>query len=335
MQPGISTVDESHSLTNWTVRQSIDFLETRDPTRPFCLYTSFSKPHPPLDPCLSYWMLYQNAQVPSPLHGDWSQNVEMIDDGWLQPTWIGSAADALSKEQIIQCRRAYYALITQIDYNLGLLFARLRELNLLDSTLILFTADHGDMLGDHHFGAKTVPLEGAAHIPMLMMPPTGVLEEKRGTVENSLVCLADVLPTFCGVAGIEKQDLPDTDGMDLCGVIEGQNQREQLMIRYNGYHTILKDNFKYAFCEKGGSELMFDLARDPYEQHELIRAGTHREIHRELRGILAAQMQAQNHPACKDGELVSTEEPRPRRRVRAYPWPGFHHPLHTPLDLIH
>jgi len=66
MTPVISTVHERESLTHWTVRRSIDFLETRDDTRPFFLWTSFTKPHPPFDPCANYWALYANREVAPP-----------------------------------------------------------------------------------------------------------------------------------------------------------------------------------------------------------------------------------------------------------------------------
>ena len=84
--PVISTVDEVNSLTYWTVRRSIDFLETRDETRPFFLWTSFTKPHPPWDPCANYWALYQNREVPERVLGDWSSTVETTPQAFLKPT---------------------------------------------------------------------------------------------------------------------------------------------------------------------------------------------------------------------------------------------------------
>ena len=78
MYPALATVPESHSLTHWTVRRSIEFLETRDPTRPFCLHTSFSKPHPPWDPCLNYWQLYQNATMPEAHLGNLSNEASDV-----------------------------------------------------------------------------------------------------------------------------------------------------------------------------------------------------------------------------------------------------------------
>ena len=209
MEPAISTVDESQSLTRWIVNRGIDFLETRDTTRPFFLNVGFSKPHPPYDPCMNYWQLYANMELRPPVLGNWSQDPAKIPAGFMSPTWQLNGIDRLSPQVIQQARRAYYACITQIDYNLGHLFARLRELGLLDDTLIVFSADHGEMLGDHHMGAKTVFLEGSAHIPMLIRGPERLIpRELTGLQSDELVCLADLMPTFLSAAGREQRPAP-------------------------------------------------------------------------------------------------------------------------------
>ena len=72
-EPVISTVDVKDSITSWIAEESIDFLETRDTTRPFFLWTSFTKPHPPFDPCRDFWELYDNIPMPDAVTGDWSR----------------------------------------------------------------------------------------------------------------------------------------------------------------------------------------------------------------------------------------------------------------------
>jgi len=116
IEPVISTVHETDSLTYWTVKRSIDFLETRDDTRPFFSWTSFTKPHPPFDPCANYWALYSNREVPEPIYGDWSESLEKIPKGFMRLTYLLNNAYRLSPEQMKDVKRAYYACITQIDY---------------------------------------------------------------------------------------------------------------------------------------------------------------------------------------------------------------------------
>lgn len=68
-------------------------------------------------------------------------------------------------------RRAYYACITQVDYQLGRIFGAMRENDLFKDTWVIFTSDHGEMLGDHHMSQKNLFFEGSAHVPLLIMPP--------------------------------------------------------------------------------------------------------------------------------------------------------------------
>lgn len=332
MEPGIATVHENDSLTRWTVERGIRFLEIRDDTRPFCLYLGFSKPHPPLDPPLNYWTLYQNRTIPDPIYGDWSQDPDKLPSGFMEATWALNGCDRWSLESIREMRRAYYALITQIDYQLGLLFARLRELNELDNTYILFTSDHGEMLGDHHMGAKNVFLEPSAHVPYILRP-TDDLKELRGTTCDSIACMADILPTFCNLADAE---IPGRcDGIDLLAQAKGEKRRDRLFHLVNHTTGILDGHLKYTWSRAGGDELLFDLASDPKEQHELIRAGNHEAEHQRLRRVLAEEMERYGHTFARDGDLVVTEPVLERCKRRTDAGPGFISADHEGHDVRH
>lgn len=224
MEPGVSTVDETASLTHWTVDRSIDFLETRDDTRPFFLWTSFAKPHPPLDPCRNYWEMYRDRPVPAPVRGDWSAMLDDVPPGFLASSFHLNMCHRFSDDLIADIRRAYYACITQIDYNLGMLFARLRELDLLENTWIMFTSDHGEMLGDHRMGAKSVGMEGSAHIPMLVKPPGG-----HGSADDRL---RGLLVERLAAAGSDAV----RDGKLVCRN-PGLGLEDLLKNTWPGYHT--------------------------------------------------------------------------------------------------
>ncbi len=335
MAPGISTVEESNSLTHWTVDRSIDFLEARDSTRPFFLWTSFSKPHPPLDPCRNYWELYRDAQVPDPVTGNWSAEVDAIAAGWRDPSLRLNMVWRYTPQQIQLIRRAYYACITQIDYNLGLLFARMREMDLLKNTLILFTSDHGDMLGDHHLGAKSIGLEGSAHVPMLIRPPQAdwvFTEKRRGSVCDDLVCLADVLPTCLAFAGVKAPDNLALDGLDMLTTAAGGKAREWLFGSGESFHFVRKGTHKYLYENLGGSELLFDIERDPYEQHDLVRAGGHKAVLADFRVKLLEHLQSIKHPSVREGKIVP--KGNPSALLHANAWPGFHSKL-LPAEVAH
>ena len=332
MEPGFATVHENHSLTRWTVERGVRFLETRDDSRPFCLYLGFSKPHPPLDPPANYWSLYQNRSMPEAVYGDWSQDLNELPAGFMKDTWSLNGCDRWSPESIRETRRAYCALITQIDYQLGLLLARLRELGELDKTVILFTSDHGEMLGDHHMGAKGVFLEPSAHVPLIVRP-TAEWNQLRGTTCDSIACMADILPTFCTAAGAEVPDR--CDGIDLFAQATGDARRDRLFHLCKPTTGVLDGHLKYTWSMAGGEELMFDLASDPLEQTDLIRAGTHTAERDRLRCLLAGEMQKNNHAFAKNGTLAP-DQPKPvRAEVRKTAWPGWHSSDHTRQDVLH
>lgn len=335
MEPVISTIEEPWSLTRWIVNRAIDFVETRDTTRPFFLNVGFSKPHPPYDPCMNYWQLYAGMQMPAPVFGEWSRDPASIPPGFMSPTWSLNKIDRFGPDMVQQVRRAYYACITQIDYNLGNLFSRLRELNILDNTLIVFSADHGDMLGDHHMGAKTVFLEGSAHIPMLVRGPDSLVPPQlRGTQSDALVCLADIMPTLLNVAGVSPNTRPHMDGIDLLEVIGGRaKSRESFVGAYGDQFCTISHGHKYLFCSSGGGELLFNMRADPLETNDLSRQAGSRDIRNRLRHELAQAVHASGNPAASETDMkVLAEEPA---REQVGHWPGFHSRDHTPSDVLH
>ncbi|MCZ7646683.1 MAG: sulfatase-like hydrolase/transferase [Planctomycetota bacterium] len=335
MEPGANALPESHSLTHWIVDRSVNFIETRDTSRPFFLWTSFSKPHPPFDPCPNYWQMYEHVDVPLPVYGDWSKTIEDVPQGFAQPTYVLNNVHRFDEALLKACKRAYYACITQIDYNLGILFARLRELGLLERTTIVFTSDHGELLGDHHLGAKSIYLEGSAHVPLIVRPAKGVLDAARGSRCDELACLADLLPTFVNLAGAKIPADRAIDGLDLLALQRGEARRERFFGQGKDHHAVVEGRYKYTFTTLGGGELLFDLEADPYERRELIRAGKHAEVHARLKGCLVEHLAAQNHPAVKDGKLSATDPAPSAAEIRArHSWPGFHS-REQPSEVLH
>jgi arylsulfatase A-like enzyme len=195
-----------------------------------------------------------------------------------------SQTQRLGDVELAQVRQAYAALVSQVDYQLGELFGMLNDTKLLENTLIIFTSDHGDMLGDHWMGGKCVPFEASARVPMIVRLPHAMRAHQtpgRGQVSNALVCLADILPTCLSAAHIPKAD--GIDGIDLFRSWRGEEQRDTLFGTCGFMHYIRENQWKYCRETLGGSELLFDLAADPLEQHDLVRSGTQTEILTALR----------------------------------------------------
>jgi arylsulfatase A-like enzyme len=338
--PVISTVEEQNSLTHWTVKRSVDFLETRDETRPFFMWTSFAKPHPPFDPCLNYWNLYANQEISSPVYGDWSQDLQAMPQGFLASTYTLNSTHRMSNDQLKNMKRAYYACITQIDYQLGLLFSRMREMGILEKTWIIFTSDHGEMLGDHRMGAKSVFLEGSTHIPLIVRPPLtdidGVYKleasQFRGRRISHLAQLTDIMPTILAAARVEIPE--DIDGLDLMTFTTEQGANERIFIGECGDYqfAVMDKQFKYTVTAFGKEELLFDLVKDPMEQNNLAGKQEFCEIQQNLKTVLLTHLEKHNSRMFENGELKNKGTINSAADVAR--WPGLHS-LHDESDLLH
>jgi arylsulfatase len=259
--------DDLHP-THWTVNQALDFLRRRDPTCPFFLTVSFIAPHPPLQPPAFYFERYLRQELPSPIIGDWASPTgpDLGGNDLVAPSRINLKGEALRS-----CRAAYYGLINQIDDELR------RLLNPVDgilvqtqgNTVVLFTSDHGEMLGDHYLWRKSVPYESSAHIPLLLRAPAR-FGLPRGGVVDGVCCLEDVMPTLLDLAGV---DIPESvEGRSLLPLAraEAASWREYVTIEHSPLHQSLTDGReKFIWWVRDGHEQFFDLTVDPQELHDL------------------------------------------------------------------
>ena len=148
---------ESHTYPAWVVDRALDFLKKRDPTTPFFLNLSIFSPHPPLAPSQAYFDYYDRLDLGAPVIGDWVEPFDGPAHG-LNPEGGEQRVD-LDAAVMHRSRAGYYGLIHELDAQLGRLLNALG--GLLENTLILFTSDHGEMLGDHHLFGKCEPRQRA------------------------------------------------------------------------------------------------------------------------------------------------------------------------------
>ena len=137
-----------------------------------------------------------------------------------------------TEAQMLEARRAFYALCTQIDYQIRYIIGTLRLEGLLDDTIIMFTSDHGDLLGNHHMTAKRVFYESSANIPMILFPNKGNKRVTEGATDDRIVGFADVMPTLLDLCDIP---VPETcDGISMVGderrvIISMENVAKMIM----------------------------------------------------------------------------------------------------------
>ncbi|MCU0520031.1 MAG: arylsulfatase [Anaerolineae bacterium] len=301
--------DDMLHPTAWVTSQSIDFLRRRDPTRPFFLYTSYHRPHPPLDPPEAYFRMYEHRELPPPIVGDWNASFPMPSRGLDSP----SPTDPIQRER---ARRAYYAQITFIDHQINRLIHALHAHDVLDNTVILFCSDHGEMLYDHGLVAKSLPYDASARVPFLLRFPPSMGFLRRSTVDVPIE-MRDVLPTLCDVAGVEVP--ASIEGRSVLPFCRGEAPAWRSYV--HGEHTAgrysnqwLTDGvWKAIWYSQTGIEQLFNLREDPKETRNL--ADTYPDLLADWRMRLIVELTGREEGYVQGGSLVVGRPPQPLLRA--------------------
>ena len=266
--------------------RAVDFLHTRKNDKPFFLWVSFVEPHPPIIDT-AYWAeQYKDAKMPvGPV-----VMPELKDDAYGRyiRTWIRNIeSGSMTEEDAAHMARHYYGMVSQVDRKIGDIIQALKEIGADKNTWIIYTADHGEMMGDHKMVFKNVFYRGSVRVPNIVSPPGGM---KPRTVHD-LVESVDLTATMLDVAGAE---LPQCKGQSLVPVVQGHGKgREVAFSELAGHQN--KDNFfvmaatqRYRYLYDKQNDLpceLFDLEEDPGEMHNLIddpaHAGVRKDMHKD------------------------------------------------------
>ena len=298
-----SVVPETHHVNTWTANECIEFLDRRDPTCPFFLWMSFSRPHSQYDPPAPYDTWYDPEDVPPPISapGDDFLPPE-LREAPLRYDW-----DRMSPRRIARARAHYLGQITHIDHQIGRFFAALRWKGLWDDTLVVFASDHGDMMGDFGLFFKSHFFEGSGRVPLILRPPrnwTGTAPARRYEKPVSLV---DVLPTFVSAAGGRVPE--QADGVSLLPALEGGDPagdrifHGEIGVEQRRHHCLTDGRHKYMWFRLGGREYLFDLEVDPNEVNNLAEDEARVAV---WRSRLIELLLARGDSAVKDGALIDT-----------------------------
>lgn len=255
----------------WTGR-AIEFLrEARG--GPFFLEVAMGPPHDPYGAPAPYMERYDPARIA------------------VRPNWVEGVAGAGRKELA-----AYAAAITAVDEQVGRLLQALRDLKLEEDTIVLFTSDHGDMLGSHGQRLKRKPWEESIRVPGILRYPRRV---KAGRRLDALLSHVDVAPTLLALCGIAVP--PAMQGSDLSPVVLGQADQGpdsvyfQIFVPFAGDGTphpwrgVRTADAMYARA-RSGPWVLYDLAHDPYEQTNLAADPAHAALRARMDGKLAGWM---------------------------------------------
>jgi len=283
---------------------------------------SFNFPHPPLVPLKEYLDMYQDAPIPPAHFGDWSKDFDQLPyplqdraNRWYPHTKNGRLHDF----ELRLVRQAFYAQCTHIDHQIRLVAGFLREQGLLNNTIIAFTSDHGDMLGNHGFFAKGLHYEDSARIPLIIVPTASYDYLSHHQTDDRLTELMDIMPTLLEMAGIP---IPETvTGQSLIS----KDRRQYLFAEYReeAYATrMLRDErYKLIYYPAGNHFQLFDIVRDPHELHDLADEPSMADVKERVINKLQTYLYGSDLDWIQDGKLVGLPKPeykpRPNRGLTA------------------
>ncbi|MGH2351506.1 MAG: arylsulfatase [Chloroflexota bacterium] len=304
--------------TNWVVTQAIDFLRRRDPRKPFFLYLSFHRPHPPYDPPAWAFEQYVHEPMPDPPVGDWTD----LYAPWANPQDPQSPVGQIDPRVLQRARAGYYGHMTHIDHQLNRFFEVLQEFGQRENGYICFTSDHGELMGDHHLFRKSLPYEGSARIPLLLKGPAGSGIHRNNT-SDAVVELRDVMPSLLDCASLPipasvegRSVLPLARGEQPNSEPGTRNSELRWRSHLHGEHTALGQSVhwltdghqKYVWLSGAGHEQLFDLDADPQEGHDLARRPEQAERVAHWRRVLIQEL-AGRPEGFTDGERLIPGRP--------------------------
>lgn len=273
---------------------AIDYLNRVDKDKPFALFLSCGTPHDPWvkdNVPTEYYDMFKDIDFK--LTPSYSEKTDPHGDDW--------SNKEKSPEKINEWKRIYYAMTANLDYNIGRLLKAVRQNNLDEDTIIVFTSDHGEMFGAHGRMMKNIFYDEAARIPFLINWAGKI---NAGSTD---VCLStvDIMPTLLSL--MDMQYPQKVEGMDLSRSILGHPDAPEPKAAFmqntgacaaweNGHEwRALRDKqYTYAVFKSDNQELLFDNINDPYNLNNLADSEKHNEMLNNFRQMLKQKMDSIN-----------------------------------------
>lgn len=290
---------EEHSGTRWVADRLIHHLNINGGRRPFFYWGSWIAPHPPFSVPKRYADLYCGKDLPEAIPPEEHPKPPTVENSRL--------ADYYDDTVRRRAREYYYGAITQVDEQIGRVLETLAEIGQLDNTLIIFSSDHGELLGDHGSYQKFQPYEGSARIPLVLRWPRHLAP---GSTYEGFADLCDLLPTILDAAGVTYPGELPLPGGSLLEAVRNHHVRDfQYIEQRSGarrWISIRNFRYKYNYYYAQGLEELFDLEKDPQERCNLLEVPKKlpQEEYRKLKERLY-QMESRWGPAglTKDGKF--------------------------------
>ena len=272
-------LEEKYHVDQYVGRMATRWIEDYEGTDPFLLHIGFQGPHDPFDPPQRFLDLYADRDVPVPhfdkggLEARPPQYARFMEASrnpnkfHLAPPYGVWAVDLQDKdeEDLKRMRRHYYAKITGIDEQVGKILDALEAQNLLEDTLLIFTSDHGENLGDHELMYKWLMTEQALNVPFLVRLPRTM---RGGTLDHGLCTQMDVGPTVLTALGLEVPQRLDGKSNWKRWTDDDRGEVPARVYCEDNYMTMVREGNRKLIMYAGQEfEEYFDLKSDPWEEH--------------------------------------------------------------------
>lgn len=294
--------------TGWFTDRAIDFI-ARPRQRPFFLVLSIPDPHQPYSVCEPYAHMFRSDEMPIPA-SFWDRN----HPSWVEtaPVAAGSSWGKPNREATLRERKAAYCgMVKCIDDNVGRLLDALDEHGILNDTLVIFTTDHGDYMGEHGLYGKNMVYETAYRVPLLLRWPGTIAP---GTVVERIIGMVDFQQTVLGLLGLPASGREQ--GRDASPFFRGQDAEwtDEAFIHHSrfGYSGIFTPEFELGLA-RCGEHVLFNRRNDPEQIHNLIDDPAHEDIKYELAERVVRHNRDLDSPAMEwlgDWERTDREQPR-------------------------
>lgn len=241
--------DDDVSYSAFVAEQTCDYLERRDRSRPFFCVAGFYLPHAPWIVPKRFLDLYDPEKLELP---SFPPNVDQ------KRPRHGSEDELFSDAQLRMARQGYYAAVSEVDHYVGRLLAKLEEQGLAENTIVVFTSDHGEWLGEQLLYGKSYPAhDGVSRVPLIIRPPGRSAIKHHGGIVEAL----DVLPTLLQAAGIQIP--PQIQGQSLWPLItpgstDSYTTKTSALTEYTGWRMVRTHQYRYI-AHADGRERLFDL----------------------------------------------------------------------------
>jgi arylsulfatase A-like enzyme len=285
--------------------------------KPWCLHLSYIKPHWPYIASAPYHAMYSEKDVIAPIRSeDERRDPNPVYAAFMKHQDSQSFARDEVRNTVIP---AYMGLTKQVDDHLGRLFEFMEKSGRMKDTLVVFTSDHGDFLGDHWLGEKELFYEQAARVPLIVVDPDP--KAPKGVVSDDLVEAIDLVPTFIEALGHEAP-MHILEGRSLLPRVRGgkpvgrqavfseldyatYQARDFLGLPTNACRAVMVRTHRWKYVHFDGFPAqLFDLQSDPNELRDLGRDPLHGPVREEMKARIFVWMRGRkNRVAMTDAEI--------------------------------